>query len=317
MKRVRSLIRKHLLGLPDPLRVALAGFGPGRSVVLEPTGSALATRLDWTTWTMGGGSGTRAGELLGFGLEPDGYRSHWRSVPALAALASTTTQQVECDIRDVTGLAACKSPLAPYGTLDAFAEERCANLIEPSTPEALARLLAWSEIRILRGGDHLRAFAYEPDALFLCNAGGGHHFAAARYVAGRLGAPVPLSGRLERVELNDAAVEALRREFEIFLLDPGAGEQTAAVCEVTLTDGLRAIGATYYLRSLPPPLSQCRAVFLPRDDARSLRAARAFRESGVTDLGAHLQRLVEKQRLAPALPWRPAQDADSGIRMGV
>jgi len=313
---VRSLIREHIFGLPDRLETALASYGQGREVALEPQGIALGTRIDWSCWgRIGAQRNERPDALLGFSAGRSGYQAHWRSVPALAALTRTTTQRLECDIRDVDGLAACKSPLAPHATLDSFAQAHCQHLIAQTTPEALDRLLAWNEIRILRGGDFFQAFAYEPDRLFLCNAGGGHHFAAARYVAGRLGAPVPLGGRLVLVELDEDAVAALLREFEIFVLDPGVGSD-AAVREVALTDGLQAINATYYLRSLPMPMNHCRAVFLPRGDARSLRAVEAFRRAGVTDLGLHLAGLAQAQRAEPRWARSRLPEGDCPSPMG-
>ncbi|HCF2896160.1 TPA: hypothetical protein NID31_006287, partial [Pseudomonas aeruginosa] len=151
-----------------------------------------------------------------------------------------------------------------------------------------------SEIRILHREDPSDHFAcYRWDGrLFLMNSGGSHHFAAARYIASRLRHSVPLQGRLKVYGLNSASVGSLARDFEIFALrDDPAGY-------MAFHDAMRAYGAAYLHRRLPRPYDDCRAVFLPRGDVRSLRVAAVLQELGFFDLGDHLQELTRRFALA-------------------
>ncbi|EPY8489322.1 DUF6685 family protein, partial [Pseudomonas aeruginosa] len=84
----------------------------------------------------------------------------------------------------------------------------------------------------------------------------------------------------------------LARDFEIFALrDDPAGY-------MAFHDAMRAYGAAYLHRRLPRPYDDCRAVFLPRGDVRSLRVAAVLQELGFFDLGDHLQELTRRFALA-------------------
>jgi hypothetical protein len=127
------------------------------------------------------------------------------------------TEDWECDIQDVTGLSTSKSELKDFDNLDRMAETKSRYMIEPISTDKLRENLAWGEIRILRGAGSSDFFArYLWDGrVFLINSGGSHHFAAARYIASRLGVPVPLRGQLHTYVINELAVSSLQRDFEM------------------------------------------------------------------------------------------------------
>lgn len=197
----------------------------------------------------------------------------------------------ECDIQEVAGLLSSKSNLAKFANLDEFAQTKASNLIEEITEENLLHNLAHDEIRIGHElhcdttTDHFSLYQWD-HRIFLCNDGGSHHFAAARYIAGKMARKVRLFGKLKTYSINPNSVEAIRNRFEIVVIDDSAEEQNQfhrAMC---------AFRATYLWRKLPKPYNNSRAVFLPKDEARSKTAAGYLKEAGAYDLGTFLQTLI-------------------------
>ncbi|WP_348273413.1 DUF6685 family protein [Halopseudomonas sp. SMJS2] len=196
-----------------------------------------------------------------------------------------------CDITEVSGLGAAKSPLERYLTMDAFAESCCAEFIHPLTESRLRENLAHNQVRILRdeGNDYFVQHDWD-GRVFLANDGGAHHFAAAQYVARRLSIPVPLKAKLYRHRINPVAVKRLRVAYEIFAIPTGLSLSERCWA------GLRRVGANSHLMQLPSQHASHHAIFLPRCNARSQRVANAMREGGLTDLGLHLSMLAQGDR---------------------
>jgi len=65
-------------------------------------------------------------------------------------------------------------------------------------------------------------------------------------------------------------------------------------------DAMRSFKATYLWHDMRWPYYQTKAILLPRDQARSMRVARALREVGIFDLGAYLADLCQRQKLGMA-----------------
>jgi hypothetical protein len=296
--RVKRMILDDL-GVPASVRAAIEGAPALKVILSEPVRSIAASSVvRWHEW--GGavsGSWPRlaAGELLGWRNQGGQYGSFHLTREDLAGLGCREVkEQWQCEIQDVVGLSASKSELRDFSSLDDMVATNSRPMIEPVNLEKLEQNLAWSEIRILHREDPSDHFAcYRWDGrLFLMNSGGSHHFAAARYIASRLRHSVPLQGRLKVYGLNSASVGSLARDFEIFALrDDPAGY-------MAFHDAMRAYGAAYLHRRLPRPYDDCRAVFLPRGDVRSLRVAAVLQELGFFDLGDHLQELTRRFALA-------------------
>lgn len=198
----------------------------------------------------------------------------------------------QCDIQQVAGLSASKSDLSAFTSLDAMAEARAKHLVTPLTEEALRNNLQHGEIRILQpaSSDYFEQHQWD-GRTFLANAGGSHHFAAARYLAGRLNVEVPLTGRLVRHSINPAALALLRRDFDIFLIS----DEPCAYC--AFHDAMHRFLATYFWMPVPQGFcDQARAVLLPVSQIRSVRVSNLLRKAGAFDLGAYLSGLVEKQQ---------------------
>ncbi len=232
-------------------------------------------------------------EMLGWRYARGSYSSFVLSREEFADIGScTVTEQWECDIQDVTGLAASKSVLEDFDDLDRMVETNSLRMIEPVTEEKLRENLAWDEIRILNRKDPSDFFArYLWDGrVFLINSGGSHHFAAARYIAARIGTPVPLRGTLRTYAINPLPVVSLRSDFEMFVM--------VDTTDATLGffEAMQGFRATFLWQYLPSPIEGYRVIMLPRSETRSMKVASILREAGFFDLGQYLMRLVSSQQ---------------------
>jgi hypothetical protein len=200
------------------------------------------------------------------------------------------TPDWSCDITQIHGFLSSKADLREFESTDAMAESRCKSLIDEISLEKLAMNLAHREIRIIHDRDSADYFVrYQWDGrLWLMNDGGSHHTAAAKYIAMRLPYPVVLSGALHTYALNVSAIESLRREFEIFVIN-----DTSEVFNAFF-EAMRTFKVTWLWHSMPRLYKGTRAVLFPRSDFRSMRVAAELRKAGILDLGLHLATLAAK-----------------------
>lgn len=283
----QSLVWDRCLGRSLALERLLASTDAARLGLKDDRSIDQARVFRWGPWSahswgFGGGD---PDVLWGWESRNGEYRQCQRSTPLAGLTATTTLMNHRCDIRDVDGLAVSKSRLDVHDSLDDFAESRCTWLLGSITVDAVNRALAHHEVRIMRGQDAFTQYGWD-GRLFLSNAGGSHHFAGARWLAGQLNHRVPLCGPLDVVRLVPEAVDAVCTGFDIF---------TSPCTRDALHSAMEASGATYFVRSLPAPHSDIDAVFLPKDVPKSQRAARLFREAGVFDLAAHLRSQMDHQ----------------------
>lgn len=230
--------------------------------------------------------------MLGWRYSQGTYSSFEQVMPEFDHFGQyEATPNWECEIQDIAGLSSSKSNLNQFTNLDQFIKTRYPSLIEEIAERNLLSNLAHNEIRI---GHELHAdttadcfsrYSWD-NRIFLRNHGGSHHFAAARYIAGKLGRKVRLNGKLKSYSINPRSVEALRARFDIVVIDDSAKEQNQ------LLHAMKAFSATYLWRQLPPPYDNCRAIFLPKDETRSRTVAGYLKTAGAFDLGAFLQSLI-------------------------
>lgn len=214
--------------------------------------------------------------------------------PEYAQIAQReVVQRWTCDIADVFGFGASKSNLDEFVSTDELVERKCPDLVSEISLEKLRENLAHDEIRIIHRrstSDHFVRRRWD-GRVYLANGGGSHHLAAAKYIAARLGERVSLTAALHDYSLNVAALAALRREFEMFVV----GQELAAW--IALGDALRAFRATWLWHPLPKPLDDgAVALLLPKAEDRSKKVARELHGAGFVDLGAHLAALVARQQ---------------------
>ncbi|PHN95988.1 hypothetical protein CSC81_17380, partial [Tenacibaculum discolor] len=165
----------------------------------------------------------------------------------------------QCDIAQVDGFSGSKSVLENFQTTDEMVEANSRKMISEISQSKLGENLAHTEIRIIHDPRSSDCFAqYRWDArTWLLNSGGSHHFAAAKYIAARLGATVPLKGKLKVYELDGATIAALRSKFEMFAIS-----DNSFVCNA-FSDAMRAFRATWLWHALPTPYMGIRAILLP------------------------------------------------------
>lgn len=216
------------------------------------------------------------------------YSSEDTLIPALNSVGLRVEHQDwECDISAVEGLAASRHGLSQFETLEDLVTQNAPHLIAQVTEEALAENLAHSGVRIVNDPKTSDCFVTHSwdRRVFLSNAGGSHHFAAAQYIAKRLGKKVPLSGRRVHYLLNHSAVRQIYSEYELFAFsfDGTFGGP--------FFDGMNDLRATWSHFALPSPFENHIAVLLPRGERRSARVAKLMHEAGATDLGRYLLNL--------------------------
>lgn len=297
MGLLRSILTSLLddLGYPASLRQMLAkhdgGVAPAIHVSLDLPQSIAARSVP--AWHELKGYLTDNGMLSGWRSDRSGYY-HGVSVhvPEYQQIArERTVQNWECDISQVDGFSGSKSVLENFQSTDEMVEANSRRMISEITPCKLQENLAHKEIRIIhepRTSDCFAQYRWDKRT-WLLNGGGSHHLAAAKYIAARLGVPVPLHGKLKIHELDGDSIASIRRRFDLFAIS-----DDSFVCNA-FHDAMRAIRASWLWHDLPTPYRGVRAVLLPKNEPRSVRVAQELRRAGVVDLGAHLAGLALAQ----------------------
>ncbi|MBT2374408.1 hypothetical protein J7E41_20510 [Pseudomonas fluorescens] len=231
--------------------------------------------------------------LNGWGYSPGSHRNYGSiDLHRDDLLNLGTTQECPdwvCDIQDVDGFSASKSELRHFKSMDTMVERNSKEMINEITAEKLSENLAWDEIRIISRVDHDFFQTWSWDGrVFLMNSGGSHHFAAAKYIATRIGAKVPLKGKYHVHGINQAALASLRRDFDIYVMSSHYKHQNG------FHEAMRNFQATYYWKDLPRPYTEQCAVFLPKAEKKSARVAKILHETGFQDLGIYLKNLSTK-----------------------
>ena len=266
------------LGQPVRLR-RLLDEDPGLRADWREPAAVVAARsvVDWQDWGDAPAlhwPRRRRGTLSGWRYHAGRYSSIQVHRPEFEHFGRcAVTDPWQCDIQTVVGLAASKSELQDFVSLDEMVEANSRKLIDEISDAALERNLAHDEIRILHReatSDHFARHLWD-GRVFLINSGGSHHFAAARYIAARLGRAVPLRGALRTYSLDPEAVLSLRRDFELFAVsdDPAAFNG--------FHGAMRAFKASYLWQHLPRPHDTARAVLLPRSETRSAKITGVLR----------------------------------------
>lgn len=273
-----------------------------RDVYMQFEGPRQSIRVDsvtqWHTWDdVSSASGYRRlsrAVAQGWRQTERGYTGFRAELQPLKNFGgSEVIENFDCEIEDVDGFFASTSNISRFTDMDEMATRDCAGLIAEMSEAKLRENLAHSEVRIMRADsdDFLVRFLWN-GRLFLANLGGSHHFAAARYIAPRIGQRVPLRVKLQTYWINEASLRALLDEFDIFVLS-GQADAIRAFHEA-----MRLFRATYLWRALPGrDPDRVRAILLPKSEPRSHRVASELRNAGAFDLGQHLLGLCGRQRL--------------------
>ncbi len=235
----------------------------------------------------------KRGTLIGWRYLSTGYRSfdiHRKEFEHFGRCEINNNWT--CDIQTIAGFSSSKSELKEFSSLDDMVETNSREMIDALTEEKLCQNLAHNEIRILHREQTLDHFARHlwDGRVFLMNNGGSHHFAAARYIAARIGRQVPLCGALHTYSIDPMAVDSLRTDFDMFVIS-----DNNAAASNGFHDAMRAFRATYFWHPLPRPYEKVRVILLPKQDIRSAKVSTALRAAELFDLGKYLTSIVKQQ----------------------
>jgi hypothetical protein len=194
----------------------------------------------------------------------------------------TVVDAFTCDLQDVHGFAASKSKLESFRSMDEMVQTNSKEMIGDVSAVGLRKNLAHDEIRLLREKptDWLQIYQWD-QRLYVVNAGGSPHLAAAKYIAARIRMAVPLRAPLHYYWIDSNAVVLLRDDYDIYLVSDKPELANA------FFDAMKSCCATWLWHEVPQPYKETRAIFLPRREALSMRVSLAFRNAGFVELGQH------------------------------
>lgn len=127
----------------------------------------------------------------------------------------------ETDISQLHGFSNSKSNLDEFESLHQLVLTNSRGMIKDISEDGLIKNLSHREIRIINStstGDHFVRYAWD-GRLYLVNAGGSHHLAAAKYIAFKLDKPVKLKANYVEYYLNREVLKQLVFDYRIFLFD--------------------------------------------------------------------------------------------------
>ena len=292
------------IGVPLALRRALATAPAVSADLLErpPSGIAASEILRWDRWHRRSLPRSRhypwrftpGRNALQWSARRGRVAAREVEIDALTRLCRREVREnFRCDARDIRCLWASKSPLDEITSLDEMATKRSPELVREVTPEALRKNMTHEVWRgpFSDAGIELDRFGWD-GRLCWRNEGGSHHFAAARYLAGKLGIPLPIRARLHEYRFDLDAIDELDATYRVFLLSDEPRVSLA------ISDALRGFGTTFQLAAMLPPHQKLTALFLPRSLRRSRQAAEALERAGQFDLGRFLLRVGRIERHA-------------------
>ncbi len=258
----------------------------------QPSADMGMAVMQWMYWCEGGyklqSYWPTSNKVLGWYVDDQGQYRGWQfELHMLRSLVRNTPPQPwSGDVRDIAGITTSKGPIEKYATLDEFAEHHCLDEIQEVSVDSMMK--NWRhEGRFVRSDSSIlvRQLAWD-DRTFWLNSGGSHHFAAARYLAGRLGKELRIEGQLLRCELVPDSVIELTKCYAILGMPTESYD--------AIFPELENFGVPHFLAKSPDPLKG-RAIFLPLSEVRALRVARLLIQHGVFDLGAQLLADLNRQ----------------------
>lgn len=277
----------HEIGIPRELEQQLKLQGQMTRPCFSGSTCHAADTIKWQNWPFPGDR-----PLLWKKHPLGGFLAHTPDLPGLDNWVMTyKITEWECDIRDIRALAASRSPLANFSDLDTFALNRAGWYIQDVSEAGIRDNLAWGEVRItdLDGGDWFQVDLWEGSRISLINAGGSHHFAAARWIAGRLALPTPLSGRLVIHSLNPASVNQITSDYHMVAI-PGDDWE--------VWEAILGVEAPVVCMRMPYPAHDFLLFLFPVTDRRSTRVAALLRQYGALDVNRWLQQQLSRQAKA-------------------
>ena len=130
-------------------------------------------------------------------------------------------------------------------------------------------------------------YQWDNSRIHLANGGGSHHFSAARYIAKKLNKKIPIYGCLNELYLDSSSVFSLLRQFDLYSVNSNDWLFIVKECE--------HFEAPFGLYPAPQPYYDQTIIFLPRNNKRSLRISKLFKQVGIFDFGMFLLESLNNQ----------------------
>lgn len=295
---VMEEVQESIFGTPVRLRKFVRRT-PALRVHLNPPPQVTAADqiVHWHDWE---GSWLQStGTMQLWAMRGNGYTVRDIVVPALANFSQRSeTPHWECEIQDVVGCSCSKSDLASFTTLDDLVTTNSRDMVDRIDDAKLQENLRHNQIHILRpdpdrSGDFFKRYLWDGGRIFWANSGGSHHFAAARYIARRLGRAIPLAGRLFTYSIDPAAATALLDEYHLFAIP-----QDLAHGENGLVAQMRALRAPVGLYSMPRPHESCQLILLPKASKLANKVAQVLHAEGTFNVSDYIEQAVFAQHRA-------------------
>lgn len=268
----------HEIGIPRQLQQHLEAVGSLPRPDFHRQSCYSPDQIQWQNWP------SSVDRPLLWKKDPlGGFLAHTPDLPDLNSwVVADQIQGWHCDIRDIQALAASKSPLEFFSDLDTFALNRAGWCIQDVSVAGLQDNLDWHEVRITEPGgcDYFQINLWEGPRVSLCNAGGSHHFAAARWIAGKLQHSTPLTGRLVVQALNDTAIQQVCRDYRMVAI-PWRDHR--------VWQAIQGVQAPVVRMRMPSPAHDYSLLLFPVTDRRSRRAAELLRKHGALDVNQWLE----------------------------
>ena len=216
--------------------------------------------------------------------------------PALDHFCTATSSGVvTVDIREISCLSASKGPLARSQTLDDFAVAECRREIGSATVEQLQACLRYYGVRLASpwraDGEGIVAVSWTGGTIYWPNHDGSHHFAAARYIAGLIDQPVPITASLTSWSINHDAVSSLSDGFFSWVL-PNHDDTWSFIRMV------HQYGLSIGVAGMPLPYRGDLLVMFPRHMSGVADVATIINASGATPFRLFTDNWLEQQRQA-------------------
>jgi hypothetical protein len=260
-----------------------------------PTAAKDIVATSVTQWQHFGQYDTPSGKpgyLMGVRQENGLWGNFHECFYDIANFSVDEVERWEGDLRDIAGMTSSTYFLQGFDCLDRFVKLNYPHLVEEISEEALAKALEDPDLRVLMSGEGVFRFYGWDGRMFLDGEVGIERLAAARYIAGKLNAKVPVTGALHSYHISNKAVRGLCEDYDLYVLNK------SIEFDLDLFNSMRALTATYFRVDMPVP-HRATVILLPKRELKSAAVAAQFARAGVTNLGLHLEVMSSNQAFAP------------------
>ena len=212
--------------------------------------------------------------------------------------SSTMIPNWSCEIQTITNISSSKSLLSEFTNLNEIVIQDSQDLISEITLENLSKNMSHYDSQIFHKTNEMVSCESWSKTFTWHNTGGSHHFAAARYIAGKLGEKVPLRAKLELTFIDEEKFHHLFSQYEIFMISNRETEQYQLLFETLLNSKIPFITApidSYF--SDNKDYSSLKLLAFYRTDSGSQPVISCFKRSSALNLYDYFHHLIVRQEL--------------------